>query len=90
MDLLRQFAKGEPVFLAGVVAALLTALGLNVTDEMASELVAAVVPIVLALLARRHATPAANPAVPRLVVENGKVGAVPAPEPVVTFSGRRV
>lgn len=89
MDLLRQFAKGEPVFLAGVVAALLTALGLNVTDEMASELVAAVVPIILALLARKHATPAANPAVPQVVIEDGKARAVPAPQTVITFAGRR-
>ena len=90
MDLLRQFAKGEPVFVGQVVFLLFAAIGLNINEDMAGQLGILVLGGVITWLQRRNATPAANPAVPTLVVKDGKVGAVPAPEPVVTFSGRRV
>lgn len=77
IDVLKQIGRGEPVFVAGIVAALLTGVGVNVAPDVVAQLIGALVPVVLALLARRHTTPAANPKPPE------------ATAPVVTFAGRR-
>lgn len=90
MDLFRQFAKGEPVFLAGVIAALSTGVGLNVAPDVVAQLIAAIVPIVLAFAARANATPAANPETPGpTVIQAGEPKVVAKTAPVITFSGRR-
>lgn len=89
MDLFKQFAKGEPVVVGQIVFLLLAAIGLNVNEDMAGQLGILVLGAVVTWLQRRNATPAANPAVPTLVVKDGKVGAVPPPQPVITFAGRR-
>lgn len=89
MDLLRQFAKGEPVVVGQIVFLLFAAIGLKINEDMAGQLGILVLSGVVTWLQRRNATPAANPAVPQVVIEDGKARAVPAPEPVITFAGRR-
>lgn len=85
-DLIAQASRGEPVLVGAVIAAILGALGVELTDGAAQNLVTAVATIAAAFMARRYSTPYANPVVPTRTVAGEPV---PQTKPVITLSGKR-
>ena len=84
-----EFARGEPVAVTTFVTLLLAAVGIKVEPGVIGQLIAAVVILVGAWKARKHATPAANPAIPYVHVDTRTDEPKPATKPVITFAGRR-
>lgn len=86
MEPLIEWARGEPVALAGFISALLAGVGIYVAPGLIAQLIAAMVPVIGAALARRHTTPAANPAIPHQVVDSTTGAPVPTPQRVRSCS----
>jgi hypothetical protein len=60
--ILVQLARGEPVKLATIIAAIFGTLGAQVTDGQAQNIITAVACIAAGFMGSRYSTPQANPA----------------------------
>jgi hypothetical protein len=86
MDALTEWARGEPVALGAFISAMLSAVGVYIAPGLLTALIAAIVPIVVAVKTRKHTTPAANPAIPHVVLNPADDGPVPEVLVVRSFS----
>jgi hypothetical protein len=86
VDSLTEWARGEPVALGAVMSALLSAIGIYVAPGMVAQLIAALIPIIIAVKTRRHTTPAANPAIPHVLIDPATDGPIPDVQRVRSFS----
>lgn len=93
METLKEWARGEPITLAALVSAITAAVGYPVAPDRVATIITAVVTIVGMFVARKHATSAANPALPTTIAVNqdGTPADLPPMSlpPVRTFSGKR-
>jgi hypothetical protein len=95
METIKQFLRGEPLALRAVVLAVLTAVGVKLSDGTIDAGIAILVPLVLALITRPKVTPAVNPGQPTTIavkVNNGEEPAELAPvslPPIRTLTGQR-
>lgn len=64
---LTQLARGEPVKLATILAAIFGTLGAQVTDGQAQNIITAVATIAAGFMGSRYSTPYANPQLPTRV-----------------------
>lgn len=79
MDALTEWARGEPVAIAAIISALLGGVGVYIAPGLIAQLIVATVPVIAAFWkARKHSTPAADPAIPYVVVD--PVNGAPVPE----------
>lgn len=95
MEQVKQLLRGEPVYLRGVIVAVLAAVGVTVSSGAVDDWLAVLAPIVLALITRPATTPAVNPAQPTTIavkVDNGETHADLPPvqlPPILTVTGQR-
>lgn len=77
--------NGEPVaIIAGIFVALANLAGVKWTSGDVQAAIVAIAPLVGAVLARTKTTPAVNPAVPTVTVENDQGQPVEIPKPADT------
>jgi hypothetical protein len=95
IESLRELLRGEPVYLRGLVIAVLTAAGLKVGEGTVDYWIGVAAPVLLALITRPATTPAVNPAQPTTIAVKQDDGEVPADlpplalPPVRTITGQR-
>ena len=85
MKKLKAVWDGEPVvWISGLVVALASLAGVKWTDGQVQAVIVALVPLVGAVITRTKTTPAVNPAVPMITVENDQGQPVEIPKPADT------
>lgn len=95
IDNLKALLRGEPVYLRGLVMAVLTLVGVKVTSGAVDDWIAVLSPILLALITRPATTPAVNPAIPTTIAVKDDAEETPAEQPkvqlppILTLTGQR-
>lgn len=94
-DTLKAWARGEPVTLAALIAAITAAVGYPIASDRVATIVTGVVTVVGLFVARKNTTSAANPVIPTTIAVKPDEAETPADlppltlPPVRTFGGKR-
>ena len=95
MEQVKQLLRGEPVYIRGLIVAVLTAVGVKVSSGAVDDWLAIIAPILLAVITRPATTPSVNPAPVTTIAVKPDEAETPAEQPpvqlppILTITGQR-